>query len=139
MPPSPKGSRRLAGERADPPRGRAPSSGWRLTDGEPNRAPTGLTARRLHDPPGAGGEMPMIRKCMAVLPLAGAALIAAGCGGSNGSSGSQPASTAKSVAGQPAPAGGAMPSVDTGATLAVPQPRPGAVVSANSVPFDVRL
>jgi hypothetical protein len=76
----------------------------------------------------------------AVLPLAGAALIAAGCGGgSNGSGSSQPASTAKSVAAQPAPSGGKMPSVDTGATLAVTKPGPGAVVTANSVPFDVRL
>ena len=81
----------------------------------------------------------IIRKRAVVLPLAGAALIAAGCGGSNGSGSSQPAKTAKSVAAQPAPSGGAMSSVDTGATLAVTQPRPSTVVTANSVPFDVRL
>jgi ribosomal protein L24E len=82
----------------------------------------------------------MFGKRTAVLPLAGAALIAAGCGGgSSGSGGSQPASTAKSVAAKPAPSGTRMPSVDTGATLAVKKPRPGTVVTANSVPFDVRL
>jgi hypothetical protein len=82
----------------------------------------------------------MIRTRAAVLPLAaGAALIAGGCGGSNGSGGSKPASKAKSVAAQPAPSGGHMMSVDTGARLAVSKPRPGAVVTGDSVPFDVRL
>ena len=83
--------------------------------------------------------MPMVRKHAAMLPLAGAALIAAGCGGgSGGSGGSQPTSAAKSVAAQPAPSA-QMPSVNTGAALAVRRPRPGTVVTANSVPFAVRL
>ena len=82
--------------------------------------------------------MPMIRTRAAVLPLAaGAALIAGGCGG--GSSGSQPPSKAKSVAAKPAPSGGKMMSVDTGARLTVSEPRPGAVVTGDSVPFGVRL
>lgn len=81
--------------------------------------------------------MPMIGTRAALLPLAGAALIAAGCGGgSNGSSQSQPT---KSVAAEPAPSGGQMMSVHTGATVAVAAPRPAAVVTANSVPFEVRL
>jgi ribosomal protein L24E len=82
----------------------------------------------------------MVGMRTAVLPMAGAALVAAGCGGgSSGSGGLQPASTAKSVAAKPAPSGGQMPGVETGAALAIRQPRPGTVITANSVPFVVRL
>ena len=76
-----------------------------------------------------------------VVLVAGVVLVAAGCGGgSGGSSGGSPsASTARSVAARPAASGGQMMSVDTGARLAVTRPRPGAVVTADAVAFDVRL
>ena len=67
------------------------------------------------------------------LPLAGAALIAAGCG-SSGNNASKPAVPAK-----PAGGGSQMMTVDTGATVAVASPRPGKVVRSNAVPFDARL
>jgi hypothetical protein len=73
----------------------------------------------------------MIAKRYLVLPLAGAALVAAGCGSSNKSSNTVPAKPSKSKP--------AMMSVDTGAKLAVVTPKAGAVVHANSVPFDVGI
>jgi hypothetical protein len=76
----------------------------------------------------------MIAKRYLAVPLAGAALVAVGCGSSgNDNKAAKPSVPAK-------PAGGAkMPSVDTGAELSVTSPRPGTVVRANAIPFDVRL
>ena len=77
----------------------------------------------------------MIAKRYLALPLAGAALVAAGCGSSgNGNNASKSAVPAK-----PAGGGSQMMTVDTGATLAVASPQAGKVVRANAVPFDVRL
>jgi hypothetical protein len=77
----------------------------------------------------------MIAKRYLVLPLAGAALVAAGCGSSNKSS-----NAAKpSVPPKPSKSKPAMMSADTGAKLAVATPKAGAVVHANSVPFDVEI
>jgi hypothetical protein len=72
----------------------------------------------------------MTAKRYFVLPLAGAALVAAGCGSSSSSS-------EKTVAPKPSSSGHAMMSADTGARLAVQAPQPGAVVRGNAVPFDV--
>jgi hypothetical protein len=76
----------------------------------------------------------MTAKRYFALPLAGAALIAAGCGSSNKSSSTtaSPAVPAKPAKSQPA-----MMSADTGARLAIKSPRPGTVVHGNDVPFDV--
>jgi hypothetical protein len=76
----------------------------------------------------------MTAKRYFALPLAGAALIAAGCGSSNKSSSTtaNPAVPAKPAKSQPA-----MMSADTGARLAIKSPRPGTVVHGNDVPFDV--
>ena len=72
-----------------------------------------------------------------VVPLAGAALVAAGCGSS--SNGTK--QTAKpTVAARPAaPSGGKMMSADTGARPAVVRPKPGAVVRGNEVAFDLGI
>jgi ribosomal protein L24E len=75
----------------------------------------------------------MIAKRYLALPLAGAALAAAGCG----SSGNNENAGRSTVPARPAAP--KMPSVDTGAELAVASPKPGTVVPANAVPFDVRL
>ena len=85
-------------------------------------------------PLGAGAdreEASMIAKRSLVVVLAGAALIAAGCGSSNKSSNTVPAKPSKSKP--------AMMSVDTGARLAVVTPNAGVVVRANNVPFDVAI
>lgn len=84
----------------------------------------------------------MSAKRYVALPLAGAALIAAGCGSSSnaktasstGKSASKPAMPAKPAKSQPA-----MTSADTGARIAVSAPRPGAVVHGNAVPFRVGI
>jgi hypothetical protein len=77
----------------------------------------------------------MIAKRYLVLSLAGAALVAAGCGSSNKSS-----NAAKpSVPPKPSKSKPAMMSADTGARLAVVTPKARAVVHANSVPFDVGI
>jgi hypothetical protein len=68
-------------------------------------------------------------------PLAGAALVAAGCGSSN--KGDNAAKS--SVPAKPAKSKPAMMSADTGARLAVRSPQPGTVVHGNSVPFDVGI
>jgi hypothetical protein len=75
----------------------------------------------------------MIAKRYLVVPLAAAALVAAGCGSSNKSNtAAKPSVPAKPSKSQPA-----MKSVDTGAELAVVAPRTGTVVRANNVPFAV--
>ena len=76
----------------------------------------------------------MIAKRYLALPLA-AALVAAGCGSSNNKT-----NTAKSsVAAKPAKPKPTMMSADTGARLTVDTPKAGAMVHANSVPFDVGI
>ena len=75
----------------------------------------------------------MIAKRYLAVPLAAAALLAAGCGSSD--KGEKAAKTAVPAK----PAAPKMPSVDTGAELTVASPKPGAVVRTNAVPFDVRL
>jgi hypothetical protein len=75
----------------------------------------------------------MIAKRYLAVPLASAALVAAGCGSSN--NGEKAASP--TVPAKPAPP--KMMSVDTGAEVAVTSPKPGTVVRANAIPFDVRL
>jgi hypothetical protein len=75
----------------------------------------------------------MIAKRYLAVPLAGAALVAAGCGSSN------KGGTAAKTSVPAKPAAPKMMSVDTGATLAVAAPKPGAVVRTNALPFDVRL
>jgi ribosomal protein L24E len=72
-----------------------------------------------------------------VVPLAGAAIVAAGCGSSGSSS--KNAKTPAVPARPAAPSGGQMMSAETGARLAVVSPKPSAVVHANSVPFDVGI
>lgn len=79
----------------------------------------------------------MIAKRYFALPLAGAALVAAGCGSSNSSSGSNASKPA--VPAKPAKSKPAMMSADTGATLALQSPQPGTVVHGNDVPFDVGI
>src|SRR5919198_671621 len=79
-----------------------------------------------------GGAMAM-RSMLA--PVVGIALIAAGCGG--GSEKAQTPAKKPTVASKPAQP--KMPSVDSGAALTVRSPAPGAVVTANAVPFSVRL
>ena len=78
----------------------------------------------------------MTAKQYVALPLAGAALIAAGCGSGNKSSSnaSAPATPAK-----PAKSNPAMMSADTGAQLQVKSPLAGTVVHRNDVPFDVGI
>jgi ribosomal protein L24E len=77
----------------------------------------------------------MIAKRHLALPLAGAALVAAGCGSSNSDT-----NTAKSsVPAKPAKSKPAMTSADTGARLTVDAPKASAVVHANSLPFDVGI
>ena len=78
----------------------------------------------------------MIAKRYLALPLAGAALVAAGCGSSSKSS-SNPAKS--SVPAKPAKSKPAMMSADTGARLAIQSPRAGTVVHGNSVPFDLNI
>jgi hypothetical protein len=70
------------------------------------------------------------------LPLAGAALLAAGCGSS--SSNNQAASKT-AVPAKPAKSPAAMMSADTGARITVSAPTPGTVVHANDVPFRVGI
>jgi hypothetical protein len=77
----------------------------------------------------------MNRRRYFTVPMAGAALIAAGCG----SSSSQHKSAAAPVSPQPASTAGGMMSADTGAQLAVVSPKPGTVVRANAIPFDVAV
>jgi hypothetical protein len=79
----------------------------------------------------------MIAKRYLALPLAGAALVAAGCGSSNSSSSNTAAKS--SVPAKPAKSKPAMMSADTGATLAIRSPHAGTVVQSNSVPFDVGI
>lgn len=86
----------------------------------------------------------MIAKRYLVLPLAGLALIAAGCGSSNSTSGNSTSSTTTSP--KPAAAAGSgeshaapMMSVDTGARLTVSSPHPNAVVRGNAVGFDLGI
>jgi len=78
----------------------------------------------------------MTAKRYVALPLAGAALIAAGCGssGKSSSNAAKPAVPAKPTKSQPA-----MMSADTGAQLAIRSPQPGSVVHGNNVRFDVRI
>jgi hypothetical protein len=73
-----------------------------------------------------------------VVPLAGAALIAAGCGSSSSSS-SKSTAAKPAVPAQPSSSGSHMMSANTGARLAVVAPQPGAVVTGNSIPFDVSI
>jgi hypothetical protein len=75
----------------------------------------------------------MIAKRYLIAPLAGVALLAAGCG-SNGSS-----STSASGGGATNPSAGGMMTAHTGAQVTVQDPKPGTVVHANSVPFDAHL
>jgi hypothetical protein len=77
----------------------------------------------------------MIAKRYVALPLAGAALIAAGCG----SSSSNKNAAKPTVPAKPAKSKPAMMSADTGAELAVRSPQPGTVVHSNDVPFDVAI
>lgn len=78
----------------------------------------------------------MLSKRYLVAPLAGAALVVGGCGSSSSSSSiaAKPA-----VAAKPSSSGSHMMSADTGAKLAVVSPGSGAVVTGNSIPFDVSL
>ena len=69
------------------------------------------------------------------LPLAGAALIAAGCG----SSSNDKTAAKTAVPAKPAKSHPAMMSADTGARIAVSAPTPGAVVHGNAVPFQVGI
>ena len=71
----------------------------------------------------------------AVLASAALALVAAGCGSSNKSS----SNTVAAKPAKPAQSSSGMMSADTGARLAVALPKTGAVISANSVPTDVRV
>jgi hypothetical protein len=80
----------------------------------------------------------MLTRRYLVVPLAGAALLAAGCG-SSGSSSSKSTAAKPAVPAQPSSTGSHMMSADTGAQLAVLSPRPGGVVTGNSVPFEVSL
>lgn len=76
----------------------------------------------------------MLSKRYLALPLASAALIAAGCGSDDdGGNASKSAVPAK-------PAGGeSHMTVDTGASVSVASPPAGKVVTGDAVPFDVRL
>ena len=77
----------------------------------------------------------MIAKRYLAVPLAGAALAAAGCGSSSSTtSSSKPAVPAKPSTSKPS-----MMSADTGAKIAVRTPRPGTLVRANDVPFAVDI
>jgi hypothetical protein len=80
----------------------------------------------------------VLSKRYLVVPLAGAALLAAGCGSSSSSS-SKTTAAKPAVPAQPSSSGSHMMSADTGARLAVVSPRPGSVVTGNSVPFDVSI
>jgi hypothetical protein len=77
-----------------------------------------------------------MRKRYLLAPLAGIAVLAAGCGGSSNEN--QGAAKKPPVASTPAPSQ-MMPTVDTGAKLTVRSPAPGTVVTGNQVPFRVRL
>jgi hypothetical protein len=68
-------------------------------------------------------------------PLAGVALVAAGCGSSNKGG----TTAGSSVPATPSKAAPAMASANTGARLSVVAPKAGAVVHGNSVPFDVGI
>jgi hypothetical protein len=83
----------------------------------------------------------MTAKSYLVVPLAGAALIAAGCGSSSSSSSAAKPSAAKpTVAATPAPSGsGAMMSADTGAKISLLSPGGGTVIHGNAIPVDVQL
>jgi hypothetical protein len=83
----------------------------------------------------------MRAKSYLVVPLAGAALVAAGCGSSSkSSSAAQPSASKPSVRSTPAPSSsGGMMSADTGAKIAVVSPSAGTVVHGNSVPVDVNI
>jgi hypothetical protein len=75
-------------------------------------------------------------KLYLAVPLAGAALIAVGCGSKSSSS----KTTAKpQVPAKAAPGASHMMSADTGARLAVLAPRVGTVVHGSDVPFDVGI
>jgi hypothetical protein len=78
-------------------------------------------------------EERMIAKRYLALPLAGAAVIAAGCGSSNKTT-SKPAVPAKPAKSHPA-----MMSANTGARIAVLAPKPGAVVRGDDIPFGVGI
>jgi hypothetical protein len=71
----------------------------------------------------------------AALVSAALALVAAGCGSSNKSS----SNTVAAKPAQPAQSSSGMMSADTGARLSVALPKPGTVISANSVPTDIRV
>jgi hypothetical protein len=72
------------------------------------------------------------------LVLAGAALVAAGCGGSD--NGGTVANKPAPVKPKPSkPAGGGTMMVNTGAELSIGAPAAGTVVTANRVPFDVAI
>lgn len=78
----------------------------------------------------------MIAKRNLALPLAGAAMVAAGCGSSSDSN----TNAAKSsVPARPAKSTPAMKSADTGAQLAVRSPQAGTVEHGNDVPFAVDI
>jgi hypothetical protein len=77
----------------------------------------------------------MNRKRYVVVPLAGAALIAAGCGSSSSHRAASAAPVPPAPAGS-APSGGMMSAV-TGAQLAVLTPGQRNVVRGNNVAFDV--
>jgi hypothetical protein len=77
----------------------------------------------------------MNRKRYVVVPLAGAALIAAGCGSSSSHRTASAAPVPPAPAGS-APSGGMMSAV-TGAQLAVLTPGQGNVVRGNNVAFDI--
>jgi hypothetical protein len=79
-------------------------------------------------------EERMLAERFFVMPLAGAALIAAGCGGAGKKHATKPA-----VPAQPAPGGSHMMMANTGAQLAVLAPRSGTVVRGNTLPFEVRI
>jgi hypothetical protein len=81
----------------------------------------------------------MPAKLSFVVPLAGAALIAAGCGSGKSSSKTTAGTSKPHVPAKPTPSGSHMMSADTGARLAVRSPAPGTVVHGNAVPFDVSI
>jgi hypothetical protein len=71
----------------------------------------------------------------AALGMTALALVAAGCGSSNKSS----SNTVAAKPAKPAKSSSGMMSADTGARLAVSLPKPGTVISGNSVPTDVSV
>jgi hypothetical protein len=79
----------------------------------------------------------MTAKRYFALPLAGAALIAAGCGSNDSDENSNAAKPA--VPAKPTKSHPAMMSVDTGARLTIASPQPGGVVEGNDVNFTARL